>query len=263
MFSDSYKSCPFCAEDEAYFNGGVRPRKKGPGRRLEGHTKGPRILGPALIVVVVLMAAVLVYAFFGDKIAQVFHRDEPFVEVVTLTVEPAAAELAVGEIRALSAAGVEQVLWTSSDVNVATVDAQGNVTAVGPGQATVTVADRDGKLSAQCQVTVKEPQAADPNQGSQTNQGGNSQQPDEKDLAIGAAWSGEALPKTGSQFDCTLNSGSTQLIVLGTDAKVTWISSDESKVKVSEDGTITRVAGGIAVITAQVDGQTLECRVLG
>ena len=78
MFSDSYKTCPFCAEDDAYFDGGVKPRKKkGPGRRVEGHDRGPSILGPALIVVVLLLAAVLIYSFFGEKISKMIHRNDP------------------------------------------------------------------------------------------------------------------------------------------------------------------------------------------
>ena len=283
MFSDSYKTCPFCAEDDAYFDGGVKPRKKkGPGRRVEGHDRGPSILGPALIVVVLLLAAVLIYSFFGEKISKMIHRNDPEPVEITLTVEPTAAELSVGEIRALTADGVENVLWSSSDENVATVDEQGSVTAVNSGTATITVSDEEGKLSAQCQVTVTEAQvdpsqggqttpAPNPNQGGQTtpdpnpNQGGNSQQPNppKKDLAIGAVTSSGALPMLGNQYDMTLNSGSEQLLIIGTDSKVTWSSSDSTKVKVDEDGVITRLASGQVIITAKVDGQTLECIVRG
>ena len=287
MFSDSYKTCPFCAEDDAYFDGGVKPRKiKGAGRRVEGHSRGPSILGPALIVVVLLLAAVLIYSFFGEKISQLIHRNDPEPVEVTLTVEPTAAELSVGEIRALTAAGVENVVWNSSDEKVATVDEQGSVTAVNPGTATITVSEKDGKLSAQCQVTVTEAQVdpnqggqttpnPDPNQGGQTtpnpdpNQGGNSQQPNppKKDLAIGEALNKEsALDMVGSQYDLTFNLSDAyhpQLLVIGTDSKVTWSSSDSTKVKVDEDGNLTRLASGDVIITAKVDGQTLECIVRG
>ena len=46
------------------------------------------------------------------------------------------------------------LLWTSSDEAVATVDDAGNVTAVAPGEAQITAATEDGKLSASCPVTV-------------------------------------------------------------------------------------------------------------
>ena len=67
----------------------------------------------------------------------------------------------------------------------------------------------------------------------------------------------------GNQYDMTLNSGSEQLLIIGTDSKVTWSSSDSTKVKVDEDGVITRLASGQVIITAKVDGQTLECIVRG
>ena len=49
------------------------------------------------------------------------------------------------------------VTWTSSDPNVATVDANGVVTAVGAGTATITVKTQDGGKTATCTVTVERP----------------------------------------------------------------------------------------------------------
>ena len=45
--------------------------------------------------------------------------------------------------------------WTSSNTDVATVDANGKVTAVGEGTCTITVKTRDGSVSATCTITVK------------------------------------------------------------------------------------------------------------
>ena len=47
------------------------------------------------------------------------------------------------------------VTWKSSDTNIATVDTDGNVTAVGAGTATITVTTADGGKTATCTVTVK------------------------------------------------------------------------------------------------------------
>ena len=47
------------------------------------------------------------------------------------------------------------VTWSSSDDKVATVDADGNVTAVSEGDAVITVKTADGGLTAECKVTVK------------------------------------------------------------------------------------------------------------
>ena len=48
----------------------------------------------------------------------------------------------------------KEIIWSSSNENVATVDAAGLVTAVAAGSATITAATSDGMLKATCQVTV-------------------------------------------------------------------------------------------------------------
>ena len=48
----------------------------------------------------------------------------------------------------------KSVTWTSSDSSVASVDNNGKVTAVGEGQAIITVKTNDGGFTATCQVTV-------------------------------------------------------------------------------------------------------------
>ena len=63
MFSDSYKTCPFCEEDEAFANGGKKPVN--PGRRVH-RQKSPSILGPTLVLVLVLVAGVLLYTLVGS-----------------------------------------------------------------------------------------------------------------------------------------------------------------------------------------------------
>ncbi len=55
-------------------------------------------------------------------------------------------------------ASIQKVIWTSSDESVATVDADGEVTAIGQGKATIEVRVVDGS-TAQCQVTVTEKSA--------------------------------------------------------------------------------------------------------
>jgi len=263
MYSESYKSCPFCAESGP-FEGTVKHRRI-PGRRLE-HRKNPRILGPAMILVVLLLAAVLVYAFFGDQIRERFRKDpvdDPSVVEVQLTVEPASMELAVGEIRALTASGAAGYMWSSSDETVATVDEQGGVTAVGTGVATITVTDKWEEHSARCEVTVREPgdEPVNPNPDS-----GNEDPTPAKKLTMCAQWNGKELPTATvdgeTMYDMTLGRGSTILYIDGTDSDVYW-SSSSAAVTVSSNGTVTRVSRGTAYITATVDGQTLKCRVLG
>lgn len=48
------------------------------------------------------------------------------------------------------------VTWSSSNSSIATVDSSGNVRAISPGTATITVKTNDGGYTASCTVTVKE-----------------------------------------------------------------------------------------------------------
>lgn len=57
------------------------------------------------------------------------------------------------------------VTWSSSNTSVATVNAQGNVTAVGNGTATITVTTADGGFTATCEVTVNNSGRAFPEAG--------------------------------------------------------------------------------------------------
>ena len=52
VYSDSYKKCPFCVEDEEYYNGKVKKRGH---RQMEKRKKAPSVVGPVLVL------AVLVY----------------------------------------------------------------------------------------------------------------------------------------------------------------------------------------------------------
>ena len=71
-YSDTYKSCPFCEEEEA-LQSGAQIRRTAPGRggkRTAASGRQPNLLSPILIVLIVIMAALLVYLLFGDRIAQ-------------------------------------------------------------------------------------------------------------------------------------------------------------------------------------------------
>lgn len=80
------------------------------------------------------------------------------VESVSLSTESEA--LYIGEEFTLTAtvlpedAEVKDVKWSSSDKNVATVDENGKVTAVGIGDALITVTTEDGQKTANCEIAV-------------------------------------------------------------------------------------------------------------
>ena len=82
------------------------------------------------------------------------------VPVTGVTLDKTTLELFTGGSETLTAtvqpedATNKNVTWSSSDGAVATVDANGNVTAVAPGTAAITVTTDDGNKTAVCTVTV-------------------------------------------------------------------------------------------------------------
>lgn len=81
--------------------------------------------------------------------------------VTAITLEPAKLSLFEGNSTTLKAtvapgdAGNKTLNWTSSDGKIATVDQTGKVTAVAPGEATITATAADGSgVTATCKVTV-------------------------------------------------------------------------------------------------------------
>ena len=89
-------------------------------------------------------------------------RDGPAsgAAVESVTLEPAKLTLLVGKSDTLTATVLPEtatnrdVTWTSNDPNIATVDENGNVTAVKAGKTTITVTTVDGGYKASCAVTV-------------------------------------------------------------------------------------------------------------
>ena len=111
----------------------------------------------------------------GDATIKVTTEDGEFEATCSVTVKEAATvpvesvsldktslELTEGETAQLTAtvepedASNKNVTWESSNTNVATVDANGEVTAVSAGTATITVTTVDGGKTDTCTVTVRE-----------------------------------------------------------------------------------------------------------
>lgn len=247
MFSDSYKTCPFCQEDEEFYNG---KKPKNPGRRVT-RNKAPSIIGPAMVVVVLLLAGFLVYTFLGSDIANIFKGDDqPQVEQndppavipekdeenknpATITLDQTKVALKVGESAALKATGAEKVAWTSSDTAIATVDESGSVTAVAAGTATIT-ATAEGATSAACEITVSAP---------------------EKKLEVVSIYGPLGVPNEAF----TMGVGEeVPLLIEGTDSTPEWkITEGSDKVSVDSNGVVKRSASGNATLEVTVDGQTI------
>ena len=162
--------------------------------------------------------------------------------VTGVTLDKETESLFVGETATLTAtvapadADDKNITWTSSDAKVATV-ANGVVTAVGAGSATITVKTVDGGFTATCTVTVAK----------------------------------APVPVTGVTLDkatLEMKEGETAVLVAtvapadADDSSVTWTTSDANVATVA-DGTVTAVAEGTATITVTTtDGEfTATCEV--
>jgi len=82
-YSDTYRSCPFCEEERALREGEQIRRSPRRGRRA-GHSRQFSMITPTLIVLIILMASLLIYLLYGDKMKKKDDApDQPGTEEVT------------------------------------------------------------------------------------------------------------------------------------------------------------------------------------
>lgn len=168
--------------------------------------------------------------------------EKSVVHVESVSLDRSSLELVAGNSETLSATVLPEnatdkaVVWSSSDESVATVE-DGVVTAVGAGEAVITVTTQDGGKTATCQVTVED----------------------------------AYVPVSNVTLDNTslvLNEGESATLAAtvlpenATDKSLVWSSSDESVATVN-DGEVVAVNMGTAVITVTTTdgGKTAECTV--
>lgn len=132
-------------------------------------------------------------------------------------------------------AGNKKLIWTSSDENIATVSANGNIKGVSNGTVVITASAADGSgISASCTVTVVMPVK-------KISMGTN-----KVILPPNAEWQLTALPEPET----------------ATIKELTWSSSKEEVASVSQDGLITAHKLGSCKITASaVDGSNVSASV--
>lgn len=254
MFSDTYKTCPFCQEDEERHSS--KPVKNA-GRRTGGGRAKPKVGGGVVIVCLVLVLGLAAYTIFGNQITAFFtgEKDAPTPEPAVLTMNKTSVELTVGSSFALTVSGADKVVFSSSDEAVATVSANGTVQAVSTGSAVITASAADTTATCRVAVTAAVDQPTDPVTPDVPDTPVTPDTPAGKDLVLQSIY--------GSRGQFSLNVGETApLEVDGTDATVTWSSSDTKIATVDASGVVTAVSSGKATITASVEGQTLTIEVL-
>lgn len=295
VYSDSYKKCPFCVEDEEYYNGKVKKRGH---RQMEKRKKAPSVVGPVLVLAVLVLVGILVWAFAGDTVRGWFGGDkqpedvdpgttqnqpvntpvvnEPVVKALAL--DHMSLLMAPGESEKLTATGgaEESYQWITSDSGVAKVDTDGTVTAVAEGSAVITVTCGDENVA--CAVTVKEKADTNTtpntntnnnntnNNNSNTNNNNTTNKPDTntssslKNLKIKTEYGIDLAAREDGVYDITMQSSekTCQLTLEGITGTPTWKSSNTNVVKVSSDGKLERVGKGEATVTITLGSATAE-----
>ena len=152
------------------------------------------------------------------------------LDKTTLTLKPGTSDTLSATVAPEDATD-KSLRWTSSNTNVATVDATGKVTAAGNGTAVITASTVDGGFTAQCTVTVSE---------------------DKPEII---AVENVTLDKTSASLEV----GETEQLtatVKPADAankSVRWKSNDENVVSVDANGKLTAISSGMATVTVTTE----------
>ncbi len=133
-------------------------------------------------------------------------------------------------------AHLPELIWKTSDQNVAATDQAGNVTAVANGTAVITAESEDGKFSASCQVTV---------QGVSKEVAVEHIELSEKSISLSSQKKTYRLttkitPVNAANQQCTYYSGNEEVAVVDKDGRVTAVGNGTTEISVlSSDGRYT------------------------
>ena len=227
-----------------------REERRGGRKEKKKSGRGNLVLLVVSLIIVVAAAFIVVRTVVPAFQNGIFSGSTQAAESVTLdrtTLDLAEAGTTIALVPTFAPEGATAALtWASSDEAVATVDENGNVTAVAPGSAVISATMENGQ-KAECTVNCTWDADAE---GQAPEEGGEEQE---------TAPAGPSL----SSNDMTLDSegASKQLTLNGAAGEVTWTSSDESVATVAADGTVTAVAPGRATVTATVGEQTFNCTI--
>lgn len=134
------------------------------------------------------------------------------------------------QLDALAPAGGEEIVWSSSEESVATVDQNGLVTAVEAGKTIITAASGDKKAT--CEITVVT-----------------------KEISLNASY--VILDTQAANAPSTY-----QLKAKASDNEplaIEWNSENTDVATVDQSGLVTAVAAGSATVTATVEGMVIDC----
>ena len=156
------------------------------------------------------------------------------IHVESISLDKTELEMVTGDKTTLSASVLpadaenKSVTWSTSDESIASVNKNGKVSAISAGKVTITATTVDGGFTASCSVNV----------------------------------SAKVVPVTGVSLDQdsvdfkvgdTKQLNATVLPSSASNKGVTWSSTNEAVVSVSETGLLTAVSAGSAIVTVKTD----------
>ena len=174
----------------------------------------------------------------GKTSACIVTVKKEIIPVTSISLDLSTLSLTKGESKTLVAtvspanATYKQIIWASSDPNVASVNSEGKVSAVAKGNATITA--QVDEVKATCAVTVTVPV--------------------------------ESI--TLNKTELTLKKGESETLVAtvkpddATEHTVTWTSSNSNMASVDANGKVTALSGGNVTIAAKAGGKSVVCMVV-
>ncbi|MDD2474324.1 MAG: Ig-like domain-containing protein [Dysgonamonadaceae bacterium] len=125
----------------------------------------------------------------------------------------------------------KEVAWSSDDTDIATVDNEGKVKAIGVGETTITIYNHDKTLKAHCIVNVNPIKAT-----------GITLKTKELDLFIG--------DDVVLEYEITPDNT--------TNKEVVWSSKDENIATVNSEGKIQAISAGTTIVTVKIDDDIFD-----
>lgn len=281
-YSDTYRSCPFCEEENALKHG-KSPHRQG-GHRLEKRKPSSGGAGGVMLLLMgVIILGVVGYVVFGDDVADavgIRNTDETPVNVENR--EPEKIPIAQAGTVNTDPPPVNEDIPQSDGPGDTSDEPGGPLTL---SQTDITIpAGETGRLtvtggSGDVAWTSSNPEIASVDGGSVTGKAGGTvtitAKSGEETASCTVKVEGEAWvdPNASSyrlsKDDFTLSSSestwqlkikrSNGWEILGSSDGVVWASSNTSVATVSDTGVVKRAGKGTATVTATIGGTVLEC----
>lgn len=219
-YSDTYRNCPFCEEDALQEEEEFRR----PVRR-SGRSRQFNLITPTLIVLIVIMAALLIYLLYGD---QIFKKDGGEGDSQN---NPPIANTVDPEKPNVSTPPVDEPPADGGDAS-------------------------DDGTSDGSQAGVIPDTSSNPDSTPNTQTPASGEMTYEKAMALPG---GSGLSLNKSDFTRSVSEGAYQLKATGGSGTLTWISQDPGVASVDASGKVTPISAGMVNIVVTDGSKRAVC----